>query len=818
MKINTLKSRMIQTLVAIVALCTLALPATASDPVDFAHKIVPVLKAHCSECHGGEESEGGFSINTRRLFLDGDNAVPGKAAESYFLELIEETDPDTMMPPKMKPRVPPAEIELLKRWVDEGMVWEPGYTFGEPAYEPPLHPRRPELPAAADGRTNPIDRIIDHYLVDGGHERPEPIDDATFLRRVSLDLVGLLPTPNESRAFFADTAPDKRTRLVDDLLASEISYADHWLTFWNDLLRNDYDGTGFITKGRTQISVWLYESLLGNKPFDTMVRQLIAPPDESSAGFINGIKWRGTVSAGQTLPIQFSQSLSQSLLGINMKCASCHDSFVDRWTLAEAYGLAAIYSEEPLELHRCDKATGEKAVAAFLFPEIGNVDASAPKQERLSQLAELLVHPENGRVPRTIVNRLWGQLMGRGIVHPLDAMQTEPWNTDLLDWLAADFQEHDFDLKHTLRLIVTSQAYQSRAASLIGDGHGDEDDYVYQGPQPKRLTAEQFRDAIWQITGTAPGGYDAPFAHGVVPPGLKEKISFPSSWVWGPSVDDGGVPMHQEKILLRRDFKPSKPVRSAAIIAAADNAFVLYLNNRQIFRGEKWTDLQAALVSQLRPGQNRILMVAENRGSKPNAAGAFAALRLEYEDGSDEVIVTDETWQVSETVPPGTRPAQWKLEQLDWENARSISNSAWSKATDAQIGEKLATKSVGSAHMVRASLLKADNLMRSLGRPSRDQIVTSRPAELTTLEAVDLSTSATLIEDLRTGAATLIAKNENAKPETFIKEIYLALLTRYPTKEEEALLLAHLPANPDVEVLTDVLWALTMTPEFFITR
>ncbi|MGB7326027.1 MAG: DUF1549 domain-containing protein [Rubripirellula sp.] len=696
------------------------------------------------------------------------------------------------------------------------MSWDAGYTFGVPVYEPPLRPRRPELPAAVDGRTNPIDRIIDRSLAAGGRERPEPLDDATFLRRVSLDLVGLLPTPDEALAFLADTAPDKRVRLIDDLLAREISYADHWLTFWNDLLRNDYAGTGFITNGRTQISGWLYESLVGNKSFDAMVCELIAPTDDSSAGFINGIKWRGTVSAGQTLPIQFSQSVSQSLLGINMKCASCHDSFIDRWTLAEAYGLAAIYADEPLELHRCDKPTGEKAVAAFLFPEIGNVDASAPKQERLKQLAELLVHPENGRVPRTIVNRLWGQLMGRGIVHPLDAMQTEPWNADLLDWLAIDFHEHGFDLKHTLRRIVTSQAYQSRAAV---NGNVDEDDYVYDGPRTKRLTAEQFRDAIWQVTGTAPGGYDAPFARGIIPPGLQEKLSFPSSWVWGKSVDDGGIPMHGEKVLLRRDFKPAKKVRSAGLVAAADNIFVLYLNNREILRGEKWDNLQTtSLASQIKAGQNRFLMVAENTGPKPNAAGAFAALRIEYEDGSDEVIVTDPSWQVSETVPAGTRPGKWELDKLTWENARRVQNKSWQEKTDARLGETLAKASVGSEQMIRASLLESDDLMTSLGRPNRDQIVTSRPNEISTPEAVDLSTNATLIEDLRIGAENLIDQNENAKPEALIEEIYLALLTRYPTKEEESLLLANLPADPSVEVLTDVLWAVTMTPEFFLIR
>ncbi|MEM6916245.1 MAG: DUF1549 domain-containing protein, partial [Verrucomicrobiota bacterium] len=498
------------------------------------------------------------------------------------------------MPPEENPRVPSDQIEILENWVNEGMKWEAGFTFGIPSYEPPFQPRRPEIPAPVAGRDHPIDRIVDHYLVTENQERPAPIDDSLFLRRVSLDLTGLLPTADRVRTFLSDPSPTKRIDLIDELLADEIAYTEHWLTFWNDLLRNDYDGTGFITGGRSQISEWLYQSLQTNKAFDTMIRELIAPPDPGSAGFINGIQWRGTVSAGQTLPIQFSQSLSQSFLGINMKCASCHDSFLDRWTLDDAYGLAAIYSDEPIELHRCDKPTGESAAAAWLFPEIGNIDAGAPKETRLEQLAHLMTHPENGRVPRTIVNRLWGQLMGRGIVHPLDAMQTEPWNEDLLDWLAADFQDHGYDLKHTLRLIATSSAYQSRTTTHEDSDEGDGD--IFDGPRAKRLSAEQFLDAIWKITGDAPSSYDAPVARGIVEPSLVEQLTFESSWIWGPSAVPGPPP-HGEKILLKRTFSPKKKVRSAGLISAADNAYVLYLNGREILDGSKWSELDAAPIA-----------------------------------------------------------------------------------------------------------------------------------------------------------------------------------------------------------------------------
>jgi hypothetical protein len=794
-------------------LLLLAAAPSVRAEIDFVHQVVPILREHCAECHAGEEAKGGFSINTRALFLDKEAARPGDAEHSLFLELIEDDDPDFQMPPPKKARVPSEALAILRAWIDEGMAWEPGFAFGGPAYEPPLRPRRPELPPASEGRENPVDRLVDAYLAERGLPRPDPADDATFLRRVHLDLVGLLPSAEETRAFLADSDPDKRAKIVDALLARDLDYADHWLTFWNDLLRNDYAGTGFITGGRSQVSRWLYDALKENRPFDAMVRELIAPPTAESEGFIKGIEWRGDVSAGQTLPIQFAQSVGQSFLGINLKCASCHDSFIDRWTLAEAYGLAAIYAETPLQVHRCDKPTGETARAAWLFPEIGQVDPEAAKGERLRQLADLMAHPENGRVPRTLVNRLWGQLMGRGLVHPLDAMQTEPWHEDLLDWLAADFQENGHDLRRSLRLVATSAAYQSRAETAPTEDDGAV--YAYAGPRAKRLSAEQFVDQMWAFSGTAPKAFDAPVVRGKSDPETAARLARPSSWIWGPSAAVGPV-AGGEKVLLRRDFVASRPVASAGIVATADNEFVLYLNDQPVLRGSDWSRLESAPAT-VRQGENRLLLVATNGGSSPNPAGAFAAIRVAYADGGEELIATDASWTASAKVPGGERPAQWKLDELPWEPAAAVSLPPWSAAVDPQVGPALAASSVSEPLMVRASLVKSDFLMRSLGRPNRDQIVTSRPAELTTLEAIDLANDEAVAKALEAGAARLLAAH-GAEPDRLIDELYLSTLTRLPTEGERELLREALGETPEVQALADLAWSLWMTPEYLLVR
>jgi hypothetical protein len=786
---------------------------TLRAEVDFVHQIVPILKEHCIDCHGGDKAKGGFSLNTKELFLEDDAATPGDATASYFLELVEETDPEVQMPPEKKPRVPAAHLALLKEWVNEGMKWEAGFTFGLPTYEPPLRPRMPELPAITDHRENPVDRFIDHYLTMEKLPRPAGIDDATFLRRISLDLIGLLPTPEETLSFLENTDSGKRSTLIAELLGRDLSYADHWLTFWNDLLRNDYSGTGFITGGRTQISAWLYESLKSNKPFDQITRELISPPNSSSGGFIRGIEWRGTVSVAQSLPIQFAQSISQSFLGINMKCASCHDSFIDRWKLADAYGLAAIYSDAPLALHRCDKATGEVAHAAWLFPEIGEIDPAADKATRLSQLADLMIHPENGRTTRTIVNRLWGQLMGRGIVHPLDAMQTEPWLPDLLDFLASDFQKNGYDLKHTVSLIANSQAYQSRTQQLKEEDTGIH--YTYGGPRAKRLTAEQFTDLLWSLTGTAPQKFDAPVVRGLSDASTSSKFAQKSTWIWGPSAA-AGAPPGGERILLRRDFKPKETVKSAGLLISVDNRFTLYLNGKQLLTGENWAQPQT-VIAPIIAGINRLLLVAENGLDTPNPAGAYAALRLVYEDGSDEIISTDDQWQVSMKVPESPNAAKWPIEKLPWEKATPVSLPAWSHAVDPLTGTLLADISANSDLMIRASLLQSDFLMRSLGRPNRDQIVTSRPNELSTLEAIDLANNSTLAENLQHGAETLAVKAREDSA-VFVRDLFLSTLTRLPDKAEQDLLTQTLGDNPTAADLADLLWSIFMTPEFLFVR
>jgi mono/diheme cytochrome c family protein len=354
------------------------LPSPAAKKVEFSSDIKPILESACVKCHGRGKAKGGFRLDTRRTFLEAADSGPavlvGKSAESYLIELVAGVDPDNVMPRKGS-KLKPEQIALLRAWIDQDLLWDEGISFGKAAALN-LQPRQPALPADSQKLTHPVDRFLDVYFAEHKIQPAKPVDDRTYARRVYLDIVGLLPAPEELAAFLKDKRKDKRDRLVDRLLGSNRLYAEHWLSFWNDLLRNDYRGTGYIDGGRKQISSWLFSALATNMRYDQFVAELVNPKPESE-GFVKGIVWRGTVNASQTPQMQAAQNISQVFMGVNLKCASCHDSFINDWSLADAYGMASVYSTNTLEMFECDKPTRKKATPKFLYPELGDIPASA---------------------------------------------------------------------------------------------------------------------------------------------------------------------------------------------------------------------------------------------------------------------------------------------------------------------------------------------------------------------------------------------------------------------------------------------------------
>lgn len=479
------------------ALYLLPLPVCAQT-IDFVSAIHPLLAKRCIGCHGGDNPQGGLSLTSRILMLKGGAtgpaAVPGRSAESLMIKRI--TGKSGQLMPLGSPKLSEHEVKALSDWIDQDAPWTDVQAKVSISWNAPLEPRRPAVPKSE--YENPIDRFLDVYNRERHLAFSEPVGDGLFARRAYLDIWGVVPSSAQVLAFVQDSNSGKRTQLIDNLLNNPELYSGNWISFWNDLLRNDqgvnYAGT------RKSITPWLQSALTKNVSYDRMVTELINPVKlEDPDGFLLGVNWRGAVNASQTPFMQASQNTAQVFLGVNLKCASCHDSFINRYKLKQSYGMAALFSDESkLELVRCDVKTGKFTGPEFLFSQIGAIPENASPAERRAAAAKLFTSPENGRLARTMVNRIWGRLFDYGLVEPVDEMDNQPWNADLLDWLAADFADHGYDLKRLIRQVMTSRAYQ--LPSLPGqDDKGKE--YMFRGPRPRRLTAEQFTDTISALTG-----------------------------------------------------------------------------------------------------------------------------------------------------------------------------------------------------------------------------------------------------------------------------------------------------------------------------
>jgi uncharacterized membrane protein/mono/diheme cytochrome c family protein len=458
-----------------------------------------VLAHNCYNCHSSEKVEGELRLDERKfVFAGGESGPiiePGAPSKSDIIRRINlPRDHKESMPSKGK-KLSSEEIALITFWIEKGAPWPDGAENQSVFRVAELAPRKPDLPVQTVGLNNPVDLWVNEYFEENKLKWKAKVDDRTYLRRIYLDIIGLVPTPEELDTFLKNNRSDKREIWVKKLLDRDDDYAQHWLTFWNDALRNDYTGTGYITGGRSNITGWLYNSLKSNKPYNQFVQELL-DPDEESKGFIEGIKWRGTVNASQRTEMQAAQNVGQVILGLNLKCASCHDSFISDWKLEDAYAFANIFADSVLEISRCEKPTGKMAKTKILWEELGEIDSTGTKAEKLEQLAEKLTQPANGRIYRTIVNRIWAQMMGRGIVEPVDIMDNEPWSQDLLDWLASDFVENNYDMKELIYQIATSNTYQLPSVGMDDPGKLMAEDFQFEGMVRKRITAEQFSDAI----------------------------------------------------------------------------------------------------------------------------------------------------------------------------------------------------------------------------------------------------------------------------------------------------------------------------------
>lgn len=359
---------------------------------------------------------------------------------------------------------------------------------------------RPDQSFTRPPETNFIDKHVWNKLQRLGIP-PSPVaDDATFLRRVFLDTIGTLPTAVEARAFLANNDPQKRARLIDQIL-SRPEYADFWAMQWADLLRVDRDV--LAVPGAVAMTRWLHKQFAENRPYDQFVSDIVTAEgniaSESPAGFFKALD----------KPEVMSRSISQLFLGVRIECAQCHHHPSEKWAQDDYYALAGFFTG----VVRKPVPGGELIVAGpgvdlkhprndKLIPArtLGASAASiSDQQDRRRYLAQWMTSPDNPFLARAMVNRLWAHYFGRGIIEPIDDLRvTNPaTNEPLLNDLAKQLHESKYDLKALTRTMLNSRVYQ--LDGQMAANASDEQNFSHV--MPKAMPAEVLLDAICQVTG-----------------------------------------------------------------------------------------------------------------------------------------------------------------------------------------------------------------------------------------------------------------------------------------------------------------------------
>jgi hypothetical protein len=367
-------------------------------------------------------------------------------------------------------------------------------------------------PPATDGGLNARNNFVDDLLIakwkDLGLTPSPPCDDATFLRRLYLDVIGTLPTPEEINAFLADRSPGKRNKAIDAVLARP-EFVDFWTVKWGDLLRINRDA--LQEKGMWSFRNWVRANVRDGRPLDQFVKDiLLAEGSTFTDGPANFYR------VGR-MPADWAETTAQVFLGVRLQCAKCHHHPFDDWSQDDYYGMAAFFarltqkSSQEFGLFGRETVVHTRPTGEQTHPVKKSVVKPHPlggpimedEFDRRRPLADWVVSKENPFFARNLANRFWGYLMGRGLVEPLDDLRpTNPaCAPELLDALAKDLVAHDFDMKHLLRTILRSRAYQLDSVETPGNAT-DATDVYFTRYHARRLTAEQLADAVDFATGT----------------------------------------------------------------------------------------------------------------------------------------------------------------------------------------------------------------------------------------------------------------------------------------------------------------------------
>jgi mono/diheme cytochrome c family protein len=456
--------------------------ATPAGGVHFYGEILPILDSKCFDCHRGGKVQGGLRLDSLASAAKGGESeepaiVPGKPDRSALLARIRSTDPDDVMPPKGE-RLTSEQVALVERWIGEGAHW-PEFQLDRSTFTPLC-------------------------------------DDLTFLRRVTLDTLGVVPSIEEIRAFQADPPATRRSLAIDRLLADP-RWADHWMGYWQDVLAENPNILNPTLNNTGPFRWWINESLRDDKPMDLFVTELLRMRGSERFGGPAGF---GVASQNDAPFAAKGTIVSTAFLGVELKCARCHDAPAHKSKQVDLFSLAALLAAASVEVPKTssvalDKLSadgrtpliqvtlkpGSKVEPKWPFGELCNESIGAKLAEEpldpRDRLAALITAPQNERFAQVIANRVWQRLMGRGLVEPVDDWEKgQPSHPELLRWLGRELVRGGYQIKPLARLIFNSQAYQRTVDEKLR-----ETGPLFVAPAPRRLSAEQVVDSLFIVTG-----------------------------------------------------------------------------------------------------------------------------------------------------------------------------------------------------------------------------------------------------------------------------------------------------------------------------
>ena len=470
-----------------------ALAASAQTSLEEARKfhseILPILRDECFRCHG-EKVKGGLRLNSRAdALLAGESdkpaVVPGQPDASELMHRLLTTDTDERMPPQGD-GMAAEKIAKLRAWIQQGAPW-------------------PAAPVTKE------DVAVSPQL-----------GDAAFLRKVYFDVIGVPPTESELQNFLADKAPDKRTKMIDRLLADD-RWADGWLPYWQDVLAENPALINPTLNTTGPFRWFLHDALRDGKPMDRLVTELLLMRGNPHTGGSAGFALAGENDAPFATK---GQIVAGAFLGMELQCARCHDSPYHSTKQEELFALAAMFERKTVTVPKTsmvpaaffEKKARESLIKATLKPGApvrpvwpfaaitGRADDAtldslvhAPKDSR-QRLAALITAPENTRFSQVMVNRIWRRYLGAGFVEPVHDWEGHaPSHPELLQWLAHEFVDHGYDVKLLAKLILTSSIYQRQATG--SNLTATPELRFFNAPELRRLTAEQVVDTLFTASG-----------------------------------------------------------------------------------------------------------------------------------------------------------------------------------------------------------------------------------------------------------------------------------------------------------------------------